>query len=134
MSTTTQGDLAVGDKVRFAPYRRAMTVRAVTTSGRFVILTMPFPLKKTVLYTVIDFERNVRGTDDHYGLGYETDDQIAAALEAFQATEDDLNGKAIREAKARGETSCPYILAANVSRRNYVQLDIVAVIRPVRQP
>lgn len=119
--------LKVGDRVRFAPYRRAMTVRAVTTRGRFAILTMPFPPKQTVIYTVIDFERDVRGCDNYYGLGYETDEDIARALESFQATEDDLRGQRAREAEARGETSWPSVHAAEVSRRHYVPLDIVAV-------
>lgn len=121
--------LAVGDRVRFGPYKRAMTVRAVTTGGRFAILTMPFPPKSTVIYTVIDFERGVRGCDDHYGLGYEDDQQVADALAAFQATEDDLPGQRAREAEARGETSWPSVLAAEVSHRKYVPLDIVTVMR-----
>lgn len=131
MSTATKNQyaLAVGDRVRFAPYKRGMTVRAVTTGGRFAILTMPFPAQNTVIYTVIDFERGVRGCDDHYGLGYETDEQVACALEAFQATEDDLTGQRAREAAERGETSWPAVLAAEVSHRKYVPLDIVTVLR-----
>ena len=121
--------LTVGDRVRFEPYRRAMTVRAVTTGGRFAILTSPFAAQRTVTYTVIDFVRGVRGCDDHYGLGYETDEQVAAALEAFQATEDDLRGQRAREAQARGETSWPYVFAAEVSHRHFVPLDIVTVLR-----
>jgi hypothetical protein len=127
-TTEPERTLAVGDRVRFAPYKRAMTVRAVTTGGRFAILTMPFPPKQTVIYTVIDFKRGVRGCDNHYGLGYETDDQVARALEAFQATEDDLPGQRAREAEASGETSWPSVLAAEVSHRKYVALDIVTVL------
>lgn len=128
-STEKEHTLRVGDRVRFTPYKRAMTVRAVTTRGRFAILTMPFPPRSTVIYTVIDFERGVRGCDDHYGLGYEGDEQVAAALEAFQATEDDLPGQRAREAEARGQTSWPSVLAAEVSRRKFVPLDIVTVMR-----
>lgn len=121
-------ELSVGDRVRFAPYKRAMTVRAVTTGGRFAILTMPFNPQRTVIYTVIDFERKVRGADNYYGLGYETDEQIADALAAFQATEDDLPGQMADEAQARGEDSWPSIIAAEVSHRNWVALDIVSVL------
>lgn len=120
--------LAVGDRVRFAPYKRAMTVRAVTTGGRFAILTMPFAAQHTVIYSVIDFERGVRGCDNYYGLGYETEEDIARALEAFQATEDDLPGQMAREAEARGDSSWPSVIAAEVSHRRYVPLDIVTVL------
>lgn len=128
------GSLSVGDRVFFAPYKRAMTVRAVTTGGRFAILTMPFAAKQTVIYTVIDFERRVRGCDNYYGLGYETDEQVADALAAFQATEDDLPGQAAREAQVRGETSWPSIIAAKVSHRKHVPLDIVSVVARVTPP
>lgn len=131
MSEMDVGSLAVGDRVLFAPYKRAMTVRATTTAGRFAILTMPFAAKHTVIYTVIDFERRVRGCDNYYGLGYETDEQVADALVAFQATEDDLPGQAARDAQARGETSWPSIIAAEVSHRKYVPLDIVSVLTRV---
>lgn len=120
--------LEVGDRVRFEPYKRAMTVRAVTKGGRFAILTMPFAAQSTVIYTVIDFERSVRGCDNYYGLGYESDEDIESALTAFQATEDDLPGQRAREAEARGETSWPSVIAAEVSHRKYVPLDIVTVL------
>lgn len=120
-------ELTVGDRVLFAPYRRRMTVRAVTTGGRFAILTMPFAAQETVIYTVIDFDRGVRGCDNYFGLGYETDEDIAHALAAFQATEDDLPGQRAREAEARGEKSWPAVLAAEVSYRKYVPLDIRAI-------
>lgn len=123
--------LHVGDKVLFAPYKRHMTVRAVTRDGRFAILTMPFSARHTVIYTVIDFQLGVRGCDNYFGLGYETDDDIERALEAFQATEDDLRGRAAREAQDRGETSWPSIIAAEVSHRKRVPLDIGTVTRLV---
>ena len=118
-----------GDKVKLADTKQQWTVRGVTEAGRFAILTKPFNLKRTVLYTVIDFERGVRGRDNRYGLGYETDEQVARALEAFQATEDDLSGQCAREAEERGETSWPSVFDAEVSHRtaNHTALDIVSV-------
>lgn len=80
--------LQVGDKVKLAATKRQWTVRAVTNAGRFAILTQPFNLQRTVLYTVIDFDRGVRGRDNYYGLGYETPEDIASALHEFQHTED----------------------------------------------
>lgn len=121
--------LQVGDRVKLAGDVQRWTVRGVTTGGRFAILTKPFNFQRTVLYTVIDFERGVRGRDNHHGLGYESDEQVAAALAAFQATEDDLPGQRAREAEERGETSWPSVFAAEVSHRtaNHTKLDIVSV-------
>jgi len=108
---------SVGDKVRLASSKRRWTVRGVTRAGRFVILTQPFNLQHTVLYTVIDFERGVRGKDDHYGLGYESDEDIADALHMFQHAED--------ESRVCDERYCHG--AANVSFRsgNHVRLDLL---------
>jgi hypothetical protein len=120
--------LKVGDRVRLAEFKQAFTVRAATTGGRFVILTKPFAAQGTVIYTVIDFEQNIRGRDNYYGMGYETDEDIADALEAFQATEDGLPEQMARDAEAQGDTSWPSIIAAEVSHRHRVPLDIVSVI------
>lgn len=126
---TPRPQMTVGDKVKFANTRHPWTVRAVTRAGRFVILTKPFNLRRTVLYTVVDFDRGVRGVDDHYGLGYETDEQIDAALAMFQSTEDDLAGKAADEARADGRNSWPAVAHADVSFRsgNHIRLDFVAI-------
>lgn len=79
--------LALGDSVQFAESKRWWKVRAV--SDRFVVLTSPFNLQRTVLYSIIDWERGVRGPDDHYGVGYEAEDQIADALRRLQLPERD---------------------------------------------
>lgn len=112
--------LAVGQKVRFERTKTAWTVRAVTKSGRFVILTQPFNLQRTVSYTVIDFDRGVRGVDNYYGLGYETDEEIADALHEFQHTEDDddRTDDCPREYCRHG---------AEVSCRNHIRLDFKAI-------
>ena len=70
--------MRVGDSVQFAESKRWWKVRAV--SDRFVILTSPYNLRNTVFYTIIDWERGVRGPDDHYGVGYETEEEIADAM------------------------------------------------------
>lgn len=112
--------LTKGDRVRFAATAQRWTVRGVTTGGRFAILTKPFNLKRTVLYSVIDFKRGVRGRDDHYGLGYETDELVAEALEMFQVTEEREDGKEGRWRAASG---------ADVSYRsaNHITLDFLAI-------
>jgi hypothetical protein len=76
--------LKVGDRIKFRGERQRYTVRAVSVDGRWVICTKPLNIRKTVLYTVIDFDSNVRGPDNYGGLGYETGGQIAAALARFE--------------------------------------------------
>lgn len=69
--------LAPDQKVQFDHERQHYTVRAVTSDGRFAICTKPFNLQHTVIYTIVDFQRGVRGPDNLvFSFGYETDDQI----------------------------------------------------------
>lgn len=61
-----------GELVKFAHEKQRYTVRCA--SKRFAICTKPFNPKKTVLYTIIDLRRNVRGPEDLvFGMGAETD-------------------------------------------------------------
>lgn len=55
-------NLKVGDKIKFQSEKQKYTVKA--KSNRYLICTKPFNLKKTVLYTIIDLERLVRGTNN----------------------------------------------------------------------
>lgn len=65
----------IGDKIRFVEERQAYEVRARNT--RYLICTKPHNLAHTVLYTIIDLERNVRGTDNLlFSHGYDTDAAI----------------------------------------------------------
>lgn len=71
--------LCVGDRVRFRGEKQArFKVRA--RGERFVILTKPFNARQTCIYTVIDVEQGIRGTDNYGGLGYETPEEIAEAM------------------------------------------------------
>ncbi len=112
--------LLVGQKVRFDRTKTAWTVRAVTKAGRFVILTQPFNLQRTVSYTVIDFDRGVRGVDNYYGMGYTNHEEIADALHEFQHTEDDDLERALA-----CDQQCRH--GAEVSHRNHIRLDFKAI-------
>lgn len=118
---TTPPRLQVGDRVKFAEEKQRYTVRAVTRAGRFAICTKPFNLERTVLYSVVDFDRGVRGTDNYYGLGYESDVQVAEALHEFQHTEDNMSACDTEVHFCRG--------GAEVSKRahNYIDLQIERV-------
>ena len=102
--TDWSGRISVGSKIKFAGERLRYTVQA--RSDRYVICTKPFNPRKTVLYSIIDFERNVRGRDNLiFGMGYETRQQCEDNL--AQMTRED----------------CP----VEVSRRNFVELEIESV-------
>jgi hypothetical protein len=55
-------NLKVGNKIKFTSEKQRYTIKA--KSGRYLICTKPFNLRKTVLYTIIDLERLVRGTNN----------------------------------------------------------------------
>lgn len=72
--------IKVGDKIKFAREKQCYKVQAC--NERFVVCTKPFNPKRTVLYTVIDFERQVRGTEDLvFGMGAETREQCEEMLQ-----------------------------------------------------
>lgn len=75
-----ENNLKVGQKVKFDYEKRFnWTVRAVRK--QFAILTSNQFGKG--FYTIIDFDRQVRGPDDHHGIGYEDDAQIDNAMRSL---------------------------------------------------
>jgi hypothetical protein len=55
-------NLQTNSKILFTGEKMAYTVKAC--NERYAICTKPFNLKKTVLYTIVDLEQGVRGTND----------------------------------------------------------------------
>ena len=55
-------NLKIGDKIKFKSEKQKYTVQA--KSDRYIICTKPFNLKQTVLYTIIDLTRLVRGPNN----------------------------------------------------------------------
>ncbi len=91
-----------GNKVWLSGDKKPYTVRAV--NDLFAVLTKPFNLKKTVLYTIIDFKKQIRGTENLiFCMGFESDDDCNEALARLTSGE------------------------SEVSHRNYVQLIIERV-------
>ena len=70
--------LGVGDKMRY-------TVKA--KSDRYLICTKPFSPQKTVLYTIIDLKRLVRGTNNlvFNGYDYAVQEDIDECLKDLEA-------------------------------------------------
>lgn len=78
----TKIKLNKGDSVWFAAGTKPFKVRAA--NDRFAICTQPYNFKpKTVIYTIIDFARNVRGLDNTVlgDYSYYTDEECEAALQ-----------------------------------------------------
>lgn len=99
--------LKVGQRVLFSGMKKYMKVRAA--SDRFAICTMPYNFRKeTVIYTIVDYERNVRGMDNMvFGShDYYSDEDCQAALKELESGELEVSGR----------------------RHRYVELDIVRVI------
>lgn len=84
MSATVTEDevfaaLAVGHRVWFEEERMPYTVQA--RSEQFIVCTKPFAARKTVIYTILDLYRHVRGPDNLvFGMGYETREQCQERL------------------------------------------------------
>jgi len=73
----------VGDKIKFENEKQQYTIQA--RDNRYIIATKPFNLQKTVLYTIIDLKRGVRGPDNLiFGFGYESRLECLEALTRLQ--------------------------------------------------
>ena len=65
--------LNIGDKIKFVSEKQKYTIKA--KSNRYLICTKPFNPQRTVLYTIIDLERLVRGTNNMLFNPYEYTNQ-----------------------------------------------------------
>jgi len=82
--------LPVGDKIKFRCYRQRFTIRA--RDERYAICTKPFNPKKTVMYTIVDLERGVRGPEDLiFGRGVETDKECNEMLQRLISGESEVS-------------------------------------------
>lgn len=71
-----------GDKVYFPGERNGYTVQR--KGDRYAILTKPFNPRHTVIYTILDFEEGVRGTDNLvFSIGYEDDEHVQQSWDAL---------------------------------------------------
>lgn len=68
--------------------------RVKACDERWVICTKPFNLQRTVLYTIIDLRRNIRGTENLiFCAGFETDRLCREALGRFQREESEISAR-----------------------------------------
>ena len=100
----------VGTKIWFESERQGYTVRA--SNAAFAILTKPFNIEKTVLYTIIDWELGIRGPSNLiWNTGAETDEQCLELLDMLTSGEIEVSSRRcvklnIRKAKINYKTSC----------------------------
>lgn len=72
--------LPVGSKVKFVEGKQSYTVQASNIA--FAVCTKPFNARKTVLYTIIDWQNDIRGTENLiFGMGAETKEDCEEMLE-----------------------------------------------------
>lgn len=77
-----------GDKIKFEEEAHSYTVMCRT--DRYIICTKPFNLRHTTLYTIIDAYSQQRGTDNYYGLGYETKEMCLESMSFFVTNDGQL--------------------------------------------
>lgn len=76
----------VGTKLWFKSEKQCYTVRA--SNAAFAILTKPFNISKTVLYTIIDWELGIRGPNNLiFDIGAATDEQCQKMLDMLTSGE-----------------------------------------------
>lgn len=81
-----------GYKVKFQREVQKYTIRA-TDGNRFAVCTKPFNVHKTVLYTIIDLHKDIRGTENMWAMGAETDQECNEMLERLVSGESEVSGR-----------------------------------------
>ena len=88
--------MKVGEKIKFEGERNKYTVQAC--DDRYIIATKPFNAQKTVLYTIVDLERKVRGRDNLiFGHGYGSREGCEENLKRLQNNEMEVSYRYYKE-------------------------------------
>jgi hypothetical protein len=113
----------IGSQVWFAAEKRPYTIRA--RGARYLICTKAFAARRTVIYTVVDLEEQVRGTENLiFGMGAETDEECAEMLARLEQPAPRFP----EDYEERdGQWFTPMRAPTEVSHRNRVLLDVVKV-------
>lgn len=89
MLTEEQLDFQVDGKVKFLAEKTPYRIWAV--GQRFIVCTRPFNPQRTVLYTIIDLKREVRGPENLiFGSGAETKELCEEMLKRLEAGESEV--------------------------------------------
>lgn len=107
--------LTPGLRVQFQEEKQAYTVQAA--NSQFAICTKPFNAQKTVLYTIIDWAKGIRGPEGVvFSGGAETPAQCRAMLKRLTIGQPDPTGG-------------PWF-RTQVSHRNRIRLRLRAILAP----
>ena len=80
----------VGSALYFAEEKAPYRIKA--RSDRYLVCTKPFNLKKTVIYTVVDLEERIRGTENLvFGMGAETTEDCEEMVARLEGKRSPLN-------------------------------------------
>lgn len=84
--------LSIGSKVWFLEEKQCYTVRA--KGNQFLVLSKPFNLKRTVIYTILDIEIMERGPENLiFCTGAETDEQCQEMLARLISGESEISSR-----------------------------------------
>lgn len=99
---TTELKYPVGSKIKFKEEKQRYTVQAA--GEEWLICTKPFNARKTVIYTIVDLEEQIRGTDNYVFSPFDYEERS----DCEECLADLIKGK------------------AGISYRNRIALDIEA--------
>ena len=89
--------MKLGDKIKLGNQKQRFTVKAI--NNRYAILTKPFNLKHTVIYTIIDFKERKRNRNNLVFniYDYSKQEDIDQCLKDLESGEVELSYRGIRE-------------------------------------
>jgi len=132
MSDVKRDPLKVGSKVKFMSEKQRYTVQA--SDHRFAVCTKPMNALKTVLYTIIDFQEDVRGPENLiFGMGAESRELCEEMLDRLNGRRDPEEQKRLEEVYSKAGLSLadiPGEFASEVSHRHRCGLDIECIDAP----
>jgi hypothetical protein len=82
--------ISVGDLIKFKSEKIRYAVQAC--NERFIVCTKPFNVRKTVLYTIVDLQNQIRGPENLiFCMGFETKEDCEEALMRLSKDESEIS-------------------------------------------
>jgi hypothetical protein len=82
--------MKIGDRIKFLEEKTPYRIRAL--SNYFAVCTRPYNPQCTVIYTVLDFRKSIRGTENVvFCMGAETDEDCEEMLQRFESGESEIS-------------------------------------------
>ena len=91
-SVFIEGKMPEGTKIKFAEEKQRYTV--ISSNRFYSVCTKHFNPKKTVLYTIIDWYNQIRGTENLvFGMGAETKEDCDEMLKRLTDGDSDISSR-----------------------------------------